>query len=151
MQITIINEVAWLCPWPKSVLVALLTAMYPPTMHSSQTRIVLHVVRDAHMAKLNAQHMRACGPTNILSFPGMEKQCTKSFQALSTPPHILVLSVDTLQRECFLYGQDFLEHTVRLLAHGLGHVLGYDHGEEMYALCQEMEQAGLSYLYAQEL
>ncbi len=148
MQITVINEAGWLCPFPKSVLAALLLAMYP-CEQDSQVPLILHVVRDARVAKLNTQHMRAHGPTNILSFPGTHAGSANSLQALSTAPHILVLSVDTLQRECVLYGQDFLEHTVRLLAHGLGHVLGYDHGEEMYALCQEMEYDGLAFISAQ--
>ena len=48
----------------------------------------------------------------------------------------LVLSVDTLAREAFLYNQDRREYTVRLLAHGLLHLMGHDHGPEMDALTE---------------
>ena len=51
----------------------------------------------------------------------------------------LVLSVNTLERECLLYGQDPHQHAVRLLAHGLIHLLGYDHGEEMQELSNQLE------------
>lgn len=49
------------------------------------------------------------------------------------PCHLgwLVLSLDTWRRECLLYGQAPVEHAMRLLAHGLGHLAGYDHGPEM--------------------
>jgi probable rRNA maturation factor len=43
----------------------------------------------------------------------------------------LVLSVDTLAREAFLYGQDPAAHLARLLAHGLLHLAGVPHGAEM--------------------
>lgn len=43
----------------------------------------------------------------------------------------LVLSVDTLARESFLYGQDPAAHLARLLAHGLLHLAGVPHGAEM--------------------
>ena len=56
----------------------------------------------------------------------------------------LALSVDTLRREAFLYGQPVDEHAVRLLAHGLAHLLGYDHGPAMDALTASLEEAGLA-------
>lgn len=61
----------------------------------------------------------------------------------------LVFSVDTLHRETLLYGQDTEEHCLRLLAHGLGHLAGYDHGPEMDELCSEMLSAAEAWLTAQ--
>lgn len=61
----------------------------------------------------------------------------------------LVFSVDTLHRETLLYGQDPEEHCLRLLAHGLGHLAGYDHGPEMDELCSEMLSAAEAWLTAQ--
>lgn len=49
----------------------------------------------------------------------------------------VALSIDTLVREAGLYGQPVFEHFVRLLAHALLHLAGYDHGEKMYALTDE--------------
>ena len=85
-------------------------------IHSLQ----LHIVCDGQMALLNSAFMGAPGPTNILSFPGGEGM-----------PGILALSSDTLAREAKLYGQDPAAHALRLLAHGLGHLAGFEHGPEM--------------------
>ena len=61
----------------------------------------------------------------------------------------LRLNLDTLHRETLLYGQDPEEHCLRLLAHGLGHLAGYDHGPEMDELCSEMLSAAEAWLTAQ--
>ena len=60
----------------------------------------------------------------FLSFPGEEPGWLGD----------LVLSVDTLARETFLYNQDLHQYTIRLLAHGFLHLLGHDHGLEMDSL-----------------
>ena len=54
-----------------------------------------------------------------------------------------------LHRATLLYGQDPEEHCLRLLAHGLGHLAGYDHGPEMDELCSEMLSAAEAWLTAQ--
>ncbi len=152
MTIRIYNEVSWLCPLSTRELKALLYVMHPYAQE--ENTLVLHVVHDGAMARYNKEHMQCAGPTNILSFPA-EGSSIKAREIMhgsqEKQPDILVLSVHTLQRECLLYGQEILEHTVRLLAHGLGHVLGYDHGDEMYALCTEMEEQGLYFLQRQGL
>lgn len=81
------------------------------------------VTLDGPMAGLNRRAMGVPGPTNILSFPG------EPLTGLAE----LVLSSETLCRECVLYGQEPLRHLVRLTAHGFGHVCGFDHGPYMDA------------------
>lgn len=68
------------------------------------------------------------------------------------PCHIgwLVLSLDTWRRECLLYGQEPVEHALRLLAHGLGHLAGYDHGPEMDEFTDAAHEAGLAVLTARD-
>ncbi|MGE4296800.1 MAG: rRNA maturation RNase YbeY [Desulfovibrionaceae bacterium] len=48
----------------------------------------------------------------------------------------LVISLETVAREAVLYGQEPHAHFARLLAHGLLHLAGLDHGEEMEALTE---------------
>ena len=84
----------------------------------------LRLVNDKDMATLNQAVTGCLGPTNVLSFPGEKADWLGD----------LVLSVDTLAREVFLYNQDPCEYTIRLLAHGLLHLLGHDHGPEMDSL-----------------
>ena len=96
-----------------------LAGVFAPEMRE----LSLRIVDDREMAALNKQYMGCLGPTNILSFPSGEPEF----------PGDLVLSADTLARETFLYNQDPREYTVRLLAHGLLHLMGYEHGPEMDA------------------
>jgi probable rRNA maturation factor len=88
-------------------------------------QLSLRIVDDREMAELNGQYMGCLGPTNVFSFPGDEDWLGD-----------LVLSVETLVRECRLYNQDPHEYTVRLLAHGMLHLMGHDHGPEMEALTE---------------
>lgn len=97
----------------------------------------LHVVRDGDIAVLNAAHLGCAGPTNILSFPDHEGAGPGGGEHLGA----LVLSADTLRRESVLYGQDLSRHARRLLAHGLAHLLGHDHGPAMDAVCAALEEA----------
>ena len=97
--------------------------------------VELFLLDDAAIAGANARHLGCSGPTNILSFPGG-----------ADAPGVLLLSLDTLRRECLLYGQDPAEHAVRLLAHGMGHLSGLDHGPAMDALCERYMDAGCAAL-----
>ncbi|CCO24680.1 putative rRNA maturation factor [Maridesulfovibrio hydrothermalis AM13 = DSM 14728] len=90
----------------------------------------LKIVNDAAIAEINEEFLGCVGPTNVLSFPFSETPDLKQNNFLGE----IVLSVDTLSRETRLYGQLPQEHTVRLLAHALLHLAGYDHGPEMYSL-----------------
>jgi probable rRNA maturation factor len=93
----------------------------------SGAHVALTLLDDPGIAVLNAEFLGCQGPTNILSFP---EAAADNPQALGA----LFLSVDTLARETFLYGQDPREHLARLLGHGVLHLYGHDHGPEMDAL-----------------
>ena len=94
--------------------------------------VELIVAGDGDIAEVNARNLGCSGPTNILSFPG-------DGESLGT----LFLSADTMEREAVLYGQDVEEHAVRLLAHGMGHIMGFDHSPEMDDFCAYLESACL--------
>lgn len=78
----------------------------------------LMLLDDSGMAELNASFLGLTGPTNVLAFPG---GATGS----------LALAVQTICREAWLYGQDLRHYTLKMLAHGLAHIMGYEHGPEM--------------------
>ena len=124
----------------------------------------LRLVNDAEIARLNQQYLGCVGPTNVLSFPADDDTDAEWRDALDDLPDELhaaleslqtqalpdsgpdssteaelggiALSVDTLVREVFLYGQDPAEHLSRLLAHALLHLSGLDHSPEMDALTE---------------
>lgn len=87
-------------------------------------RIMLIIASDGDISSVNLRSLGCFGPTNILSFPGTDGEVGTLF-----------LSADTLERECILYGQDAPIHAIRLLAHGMGHILGFDHGPKMDEFC----------------
>lgn len=86
--------------------------------------IELLVVDDGSQIEYNREFLHSNAPTNIISFP-VRDFCSGS----------LVISNDTFWRECHLYGQDPASYLLRLLAHGLAHLCGLEHGEEMDKLC----------------
>ncbi len=88
--------------------------------------VELAVMHDAEIAELNAAHLGCAGPTNILSFPAAPEESGLG---------VLAFGLETWLREAALYGQKPELHAQRLLAHGLAHLLGHDHGPEMDACC----------------
>ena len=123
---------AWLCPLDRRELRQALLAMCAAAASCGRpvAGVELYLITDADMAGANAGHLGCMGPTNVLSFPGGPGMAGT-----------LLLSPDTLERECLLYGQEPTEHLLRLLAHGMGHLAGLDHGPEMDALCAACEEA----------
>lgn len=106
----------------------------------SGSDLELVLTDDAGSEACNGEHLSISGPTNILSFPS-------SVQAgRAGADGSLILSTPTLRRESLLYGQDPVEHAIRLLAHGLAHLTGLEHGPKMWALCARLEKVGLSRL-----
>lgn len=122
----------WLSPLDRRELGRALAAMCAAAARRGRplAGVELHLVTDAAMALANAEHLGCTGPTNVLSFPGVPGMAGT-----------LLLSLDTLDRECLLYGQEGAEHLLRLLAHGVGHLAGLDHGPEMDGLCAACEDA----------
>lgn len=99
----------------------------------------LTLVDDREIARLNREFMGCPGPTNILSFPASERSEPDIGPDSGNAAEYLgelALSVDTLAREAHLYGQPPLVHLARLLAHGILHLAGHDHGEAMDALTE---------------
>lgn len=128
----------WQCPLDRRAMRAALEAMCAAVAAAGRplAGVDLYLLDDAAMARANARHLGCQGPTNVLSFPGA-----------CGVPGTLLLSLDTLERECFFYGQEPRGHFLRLLAHGMGHLAGLDHGPAMEALCaacEEAAQAGLA-------
>ena len=99
---------------------------------------------DATLAALNREHLGLPGPTNVLAFPdaGPEDEPERGPDSLG----FVAVSLDAVRREALLYGQDPPEHFCRLVAHGLLHLLGHDHGPDMEAETERLLAAGLACL-----
>lgn len=142
------RRAAWGCPLDARELKAALEAMAAAARAAGRPvdAVELYLCDDAAMACANARHLGYAGPTNVLSFPGI---AGPEGPGAGGPgmAGTLLLSLDTLDRECLFYGQEARDHLLRLLAHGMGHLAGLDHGPEMEALCaacQDAAEAGLA-------
>ena len=121
------SAAAWLLPLDRRELGAALSAMLAACgkahVPCTPPAVELHLVDDAAIGVANRRCLGCTGPTNVLSFPGG-----------SDSPGTLLFSLDTLRRECLLYGQEPGEHALRLLAHGMAHLCGLDHSAQMDAV-----------------
>lgn len=142
------GSLCWRLPFRRMELRRALAVMLR-TAGSGPAELDLILVRDAAMADYNQRYMGCHGPTNVLSFPIDEQIAGPEDEDVPVQLGSLVFSVDALHREALLYGQETEEHCLRLLAHGLGHLAGYDHGPEMDELCSEMLYAAKAWLTAQ--
>lgn len=125
----------WLLPYSRFELEDLLKGMVS-VQRSLQIGIPifgveLYLLDDSSLWQANLDYMGCIGPTNILSFP-----------AGSDLSGTLLLSLDALERESILYGQRRDRHCLRLLAHGIAHLAGLDHGEEHDRISQACEAWG---------
>lgn len=124
MEVSVINNSVepWLLSLTARELAGALgvmsRAMTPAAPGQRPRALELNLLDDADMAGLNGDFLGLCGPTNVLSFP-------------STDTGSLALAVQTVSREAWLYGRSAPAYTLRMLAHGLAHILGYEHGEDM--------------------
>ncbi len=86
----------------------------------------LHLTGDREIAELNQRFLGLTGPTNVLSFPAEEEGFLGS----------IVLSMQAVNREAHLYGQSERGHFLRLVAHSILHLAGYEHGPLMDELTE---------------
>jgi probable rRNA maturation factor len=101
--------------------------------------VELSFVADAEMTRLNFDHMRERGPTDVLSFPLHEWVVEGGRSTLSdddgiSPPGALllgdvVIDVDQAVRQAAAGSWSVLEEIVLLAIHGTLHLLGHDHAE----------------------
>ena len=72
--------------------------------------------------QLHITHKGKSGPANILSFP------------LSDTSGEIVISLQQARREAKKFGRTYENYLGFLFIHGLVHLLGYDHSDEMDAI-----------------
>lgn len=91
--------------------------------------VTILLTDDDSVAELNQRFRDKAGPTNVLSFP-----------APPNPEHHLgdiALAYGVCAREAAEQGKPLAHHLQHLVAHGVLHLLGYDHLTEAEA--EEME------------
>ena len=84
-----------------------------------QSEISVLLADDAEVAELNQRFRKKAGPTNVLSFPA----------PAFAKPHLgdVILAYETCAREAREQSKTLCDHTSHLVAHGVLHLLGWDH------------------------
>lgn len=92
--------------------------------------VIVLLADDAAVRDLNARFRDKDAATNVLSFPA----------AATARPHLgdVALAYGVCAREAEAQGKSLEHHLMHLTAHGVLHLLGYDHQSEAEA--EEMEE-----------
>ncbi len=95
---------------------------------ASSKELTLVFVDDAEIHALNLEHLGVDKPTDVLSFPLMEQ----GEAGMPDVPHLgdVVISLDTASRQAEAAGHSLETEVATLAAHGLTHLLGFDHPTE---------------------
>ncbi len=97
--------------------------------------INLRLLNDKEMKKLNMQFRQKDKTTNVLSFPNddISVKQTKNIGDIA-------ISVEYVKAEAKKEGKTFDDHIVHMLAHGVYHILGYDHENNENAVIMENKE-----------
>jgi len=117
----------------KTAAVAILSALGCP----DDTELSVSIVGDRSIRIINRDYLGRDRPTNVISFPLQEGDCS------GINPNALgdvVISADTAAREAEDGGIDFFERLAFLLLHGILHLCGYDHERSGEAAAKKMER-----------
>lgn len=129
-------EISIEAPWPSQTdwadlaeQAAEVTAQVAPELANPRLSASLLFADDAEVHALNREWRGKDKPTNVLSFPMLERE-----ELLALPPEgqpellgDIALALETCRREAADKGISLEHHTAHLLIHGLLHLAGYDH------------------------
>lgn len=93
------------------------------------------LTHDAQIQHLNKQHRGKDAPTNVLSFPSYESGQLDGVSP-SGPPLLLgdlALAYETTAREAEVKAVPLAHHATHLVIHGILHLLGFDHQNDIEA------------------
>lgn len=110
-----------------------LETLQPDISPAQSYELGLRLTDDAQMQALNAEYRQKNQPTDVLAFAALEVDCPQPEELLeSLPLYIgdIVISVDTAQRQAQGQGHSLQTELAWLAAHGLLHLLGWDHPDE---------------------
>lgn len=83
------------------------------------------LTNDARIHELNRKHRKKAKPTDVLSFPMDESGPGPSGKGRLLGD--VVISLDTAARQAREHRHDLISEVTHLLAHGILHLVGYDH------------------------
>jgi probable rRNA maturation factor len=136
MEADVSIEADWPAPPDWEVLtgraISALARIAPELAHPRLSASILFA-DDAEVHTLNREWRGKDKPTNVLSFPMLEREELLALGGVgqeNAPPELLgdlALALETCQREAADKGISLEHHVAHLIIHGLLHLAGYDH------------------------
>ena len=109
----------------------------PADLQAPAYSLGLSLVADAEIAELNADWRQKEGPTDVLAFAAQDEATDgtppmpASGEAEPLELGDIVISVETAARQAPEHGHDLAQELLFLASHGLLHLLGWDHPDEV--------------------
>jgi probable rRNA maturation factor len=117
-------------------------------LQREESELSVLLTNDAYIHVLNREHRGKDRPTDVLAFPQEPEDGWEELPG--SPAHQLlgdvVISLDTAQRQARSRRRSLLDEVSFLLAHGILHLVGYDHQDDaeearMNAMTKRLIQA----------
>jgi probable rRNA maturation factor len=130
-----VEDQAWTAALPDAEAVARRAAAASLTDELREAGITILLADDEAVRELNARFRAKDAPTNVLSFPAPE-----AFR-----PHLgdIALAYGVCAREADEQGKPLADHLTHLTAHGVLHLLGYDHQDDAEAEAMEARERAI--------
>ena len=103
--------------------------------NKNQLTINLKLISSNEMMKLNEEFREKRTDTNVLSFPA-----DGEIQKISGELGDIAISIPYVQSESKNLNRDLDDHMMHLLAHGILHLLGFDHQKNQDANIMEAQE-----------
>ncbi|MBI5287014.1 MAG: rRNA maturation RNase YbeY [Deltaproteobacteria bacterium] len=110
---------------------------------SEDCEISILLLDDEGIRGLNKRYLKRDRPTDVLSFPMEDPLPTSHFPVVLGD---VVISVETAERQAKEFGVSLGEEMVRLLIHGILHLLGLDHKGGKASVMKREEERLMSLL-----
>ena len=105
---------------------------YLPVLRAYDYEVTITIVPDERIRELNRAHRGVDGVTDVLSFPLVDADAAGFVLPPCEPTHLgdVVVALEQARRQAEEYAHSFERELAYLTAHGVLHLLGYDHERE---------------------
>ncbi len=132
VEVELVVEAGLEAAWDEPRLRQLVASIVAPEVAPGRYSLTLHLVGDETIRALNRDHRGKDAPTDVLSFPLHDPSDMRFVLPPDDPINLgdVVISYPRVQAQARGYGHSAARELAYLVAHGVLHLLGYDHEEE---------------------
>ena len=112
----------------KAVMTTLTSAPWPKQARGKDVEISIVLANDDLLQVFNREYREKDKPTNVLTFASIDSDEPQHGDVFHLGD--VLLSFQTLEKECLEQGKFMNDHFCHLIVHGTLHILGYDHIED---------------------